>query len=282
MTIRKQGTRGRRTGAKPARGRRSGPPNRPSGRGRLWLWGHHAVAAALANGSRPCHRILATETALATLRARLGADLDGGLDSGDPIVGAATPADLDRMLPPGAVHQGVALEAGPLPDLSVEEACAPPPDATHHPVIVVLDRVSDPQNVGAVLRAAAAFGARAVIVPDRHTPHEGGTLAKAASGALEVLPLVRVTNLARALDELKTLGYWCLGLDPAAPDDISVVAGGEPRALALVLGAEGAGLRRLTAERCDLLARLPISDAVESLNVAAAAAVTLYAVTRGR
>ncbi len=242
-----------------------------SGAHRLWLYGGHPVIAALTNPARRCHRLLATATALAELRRRLGGDLGRA----DLDVESATPADLARVLSPDARHQGVALEVEPLPAPPLETACAPKLDATQAPRVVVLDRVTDPQNVGAVLRAAAAFGALAVIAPERHAPGESGALAKAAAGALEVAPLVRVANLARALGQLKQLGYWCLGLDPAAHDTL---AAADPRgAVALVLGAEGAGLRRLTRERCDALVRVPISNAVDSLNVASAAAVALYA-----
>ncbi len=240
----------------------------------LWLYGHHAVAAALANPARRCRRLLATQSALAGLRRRVGGRL-GGADLG---VEATTHAELARNLPRGAVHQGVGLEVEALPARAIDEACARQRDAEAPPPVVVLDQVTDPQNVGAVLRAAAAFGALAVVVPERHAPHESGALAKAASGALEAVALVRVANLARALDDLKRLDYWCLGLEPAAADTLADANPGG--AVALVLGAEGAGLRRLTRERCDLSVRLPISGAVESLNVAAAAAVALYALTR--
>ncbi len=206
------------------------------------LYGRHAVIAALGNPERDCRRLSATPSALAELRGDLGEDF------GRPgLTIIETERDeISRALPPGAVHR-----------------------------VVVLDRVTDPQNVGAVLRAAAAFDVRAVIVPDRHAPHESGALAKAASGALDIVPLVRVINLARALASLKTLGYWVVGLDRAAA---APIAGGAPDgAIALVLGAEGPGLRRLTRDGCDVAVHLPISDAVESLNVAAAAAVALYA-----
>ena len=205
------------------------------------------------------------------LRQRLGGDLGRpGLNADE-----ASRAELARVLPPRAVHQGLALEVEPLAVPSLDAACAPPADAGAAARVVVLDRVTDPQNVGAVLRAAAAFGARAVVATDRHAPGESGALAKAAAGALEVVPLVRAANLARALDALKRMGYWCVGLDPAAGQTLAAANPGG--AVALVLGAEGAGLRRLTRERCDLIAAIPIDDAVDSLNVAAAAAVALYA-----
>ena len=239
--------------------------------GPVRLYGRHAVIAALGNPKRDCRRLSATAPALAKLRGDLGEDL------GRPglIVVETERDEISRALPPGAVHQGLALECIPLAGLSLETACATSGN-TARP-IVVLDRVTDPQNVGAVLRAAAAFDVRAVIVPDRHAPQESGALAKAASGALDIVPLVRVTNLARALASLKTLGYWVVGLDRAAA--VSIAGGAPDGPVALVLGAEGAGLRRLTRDGCDVTVRLPISDAVESLNVAAAAAVALYALT---
>ncbi|MBB4315682.1 23S rRNA (guanosine(2251)-2'-O)-methyltransferase RlmB [Roseospira marina] len=234
------------------------------------LYGRHPVVAALQNPDRPVRRLWATAdtapgvTALAEARG-LGIE----------------PADrgaLEGLLPPGAVHQGLALEVGPLPDADIGDlALAAPGESA---VVVVLDQVSDPHNVGAILRSAAAFGARAVITQDRHAPAETGALAKAASGALERVPLMRVPNLARALDDLRDRGFWSVGLDADAP--ATLAGAGLTGALALVLGAEGSGLRRLTRDRCDHLARLPmVAGAVESLNVSNACAVALYELRRG-
>jgi 23S rRNA (guanosine2251-2'-O)-methyltransferase len=234
----------------------------------VWLYGLHAVRAALANPARHCRRLVLTAEATHHFDA---------VEPG-PKPEILSRDEIAHLLPAGAVHQGAALSATPLAAPRLDEACAPSPERAD--MVLVLDQVSDPQNVGAILRSAAAFGARAVIVPERRSPKATGALAKAASGALETVPIVRVTNLARALDQLKGLGYWCVGLDAAAT---ATLAEANPEGhVALVLGAEGAGLRRLSAERCDLLARLPISDAVPSLNVAAAAAVALYELTRGR
>lgn len=183
---------------------------------------------------------------------------------------------LEMLLPEGAVHQGLALQTEPLPPAFLEDVLAelPPMPAAAPAVIVVLDQVSDPHNVGAILRSAAAFGARAVLLPEHGTPPVTGALAKAASGALERVPLVRVTNLARALDKLKDAGFWCVGLDESAEKPLAELdLGGR---VALVLGAEGEGLRRLTRERCDFLARLPTRGPIASLNVSNAAAIALY------
>lgn len=185
---------------------------------------------------------------------------------------------IDQILP-AAVHQGIALLADPLPEPNLQEACRRLPDSRN--TVLVLDRVTDPQNVGAILRSAAAFGARAVVTTDRHAPEVTGALAKAASGGLEAVPLVRVVNLARALQELADLGYWRIGLEATAEQTLARAAD-TFRDVALVLGAEGEGLRRLTAESCDLLARLPIQAAVvDSLNVSNAAAIALYELARG-
>jgi 23S rRNA (guanosine2251-2'-O)-methyltransferase len=237
--------------------------------GRLWLYGLHAVRAALQNPARRRQRLLLTPEAARAL----GTPPEPGAEP--EIVSAA---ELARRLPAGAVHQGLALAVAPLAPAELEVACAPRDGARD--LVVVLDQVSDPRNVGAVLRAAAAFGARALVVPRRHSAPESGALAKAASGALESVPLVRVTNLARALEALKDLGYWCLGLEPRARTTLAeaAVAGD----VALVLGAEGKGLRRLSAARCDQLARLAASEAMPSLNVASAAAVALYELVRPR
>jgi 23S rRNA (guanosine2251-2'-O)-methyltransferase len=255
--------------AREERGRR-GPAARPAAAPRgLWLWGRHAVEAALANPRRSCHRLLATEEAL----ARLGAGARrAGLE-----VAVVEREEIDRRLPPGAVHQGVALSAAPLPRVELKRACAP--EAGRN-LVLVLDQVTDPHNLGAILRSAAAFEARAVVVPERRSAEPGGVAAKAAAGALDLVPVVEVTNLARALDELAALGYWRLALAGEAETTIDQAPDAEN--LALVLGAEGAGVRRLVAEHCDLAVRLPIAPAMESLNVSVACGIALYALARRR
>lgn len=243
-------------------------PGAGGGGGPLVLHGRHPVEAALDNPARPVRGLWTTAPLDDAMAARARAR---GLE----------PTVVDRdalaaMLPPGAVHQGLALAVGPLPDLALEDL--PHADPAGADVVLVLDQVSDPHNVGAILRSAAALGARAVITQDRHAPAETATLAKAASGALERLPLIRVTNIARALEALRDKGYWNVGLDADAP--VTLAGAGLTGPLALVLGAEGAGLRRLTRETCDHLARLPMTGAAESLNVSNAAAVALYEVRR--
>jgi 23S rRNA (guanosine2251-2'-O)-methyltransferase len=237
--------------------------------GGVWLYGLHAVAAALGNPNRHRRRLLATAQGRDALKATGVADFGAAVQ-------VVERSEIEARLPPGAVHQGVALLADPLAEVPLPEVCA---GAAADARVVVLDQATDPRNVGAVLRAAAAFGATAVIAQSRHAPEATGALAKAASGALETVPLIRVANLARALEKLKDAEFWCVGLDGGAEGTIAEAL---PRGrVALVLGAEGAGLRRLTRETCDELARIPITDTVESLNVAAAAAVALYEVVRG-
>ena len=184
---------------------------------------------------------------------------------------------LDSMLPTGTIHQGLLLTADPLPEAGIEDF-AGLAHGKENAAIVVLDQVTDPHNVGAVVRSAAAFGALGVVVQDRHAPKESGVLAKAASGALERLPLVRVTNLARALEQLKADGFWIVGLAGDAPSTLA--AANLSGRIVLVLGSEGEGLRRLTREHCDHLVKLPQTDLVESLNVSNAAAVALYELVR--
>lgn len=231
------------------------------------LWGRHPVEAALKNPERQHRKLWATPEGLASL--------DGALPPGFPIEHAQA-ADLARLVPRDAPHQGLVLECAPLEDVFLDEVAL---GEAERP-IVVLDQVTDPHNVGAILRSAAAFGAAAIVTQDRHAPPEGGVLAKAASGALETVPWVRVVNLARALEELAEAGYWRIGL---AGEAEAVLAGILPSGpVALVLGAEGEGLRPNIAAHCDVLARLPISAAIESLNVSNAAAIALYALaTRG-
>ena len=226
------------------------------------FYGRHAVIAALANPNRVVRKIWGTRDALNAL------DLPPVL----PIVYADV-ADLGRMVPSDAPHQGIVAEVEPLDDVWLGEALEAGQD-DKRPVLV-LDQVTDPHNVGAILRSAAAFDALCIVTQDRHAPPESGVLARSASGALEIVPWVRVVNLARALDEIAEAGYWRIGLDGEA-DTILGEAIGESR-VALVLGAEGEGLRHNSMAHCDILAKLPISPRMESLNVSNAAAIALYA-----
>jgi len=234
------------------------------------------VAAALANPARRVRRLVALAEAAGELRAL-------AQSAAARVTAAEAPEVLDRrdleaLLPQGAVHQGMALAAEPLPAQDIEDVLDGISAAPGTQVIVLLDQVSDPHNVGAILRSAAAFAARAVVMPEHGAPPVTGALAKAASGALEAVPLLRVTNLARTLDRLKEAGFWCLGLEEGAEKTLGEVDPGSR--VALVLGAEGSGLRRLTRERCDLLARLPTRGEPASLNVSNAAAIALYELAR--
>jgi 23S rRNA (guanosine2251-2'-O)-methyltransferase len=235
--------------------------------GALWLHGLHAVAAALANPRRGAKRLLLTEDAETSLAGRLP----------KPWRIPAERADRGRFatfLPEDAVHQGAALLVEPLPPVPIEEAIA-----RRTGPVLLLDQVTDPRNVGAILRSAAAFGAACVVMQDRHAPPETGALARAASGALEIVPVVREVNLSRAIVALQRAGFWVLGLAGEARRTLAEATPADRR-VALVLGAEEGGIRRLQRETCDELVRLPISPEMESLNVAAAAAVALYEIVR--
>lgn len=188
-----------------------------------------------------------------------------------PVTMAEAP-DLGRLVPNDAPHQGVVIEVEPLEDVWLDGLLAEAPERS---VLLVLDQVTDPHNVGAILRSAAAFGALGIVTQDRHAPPESGVVAKAASGALERVPWVRVVNLARALEEIAEAGFWRIGLAGDAETELKDALG--PQRVALVLGAEGEGMRHNTRQHCDALAKLPISDAIESLNVSNAAAVAMYA-----
>lgn len=232
-----------------------GAPGRPR------FWGRHAVAAALDNPDRKVLRAWATREASAAMQF-----------PPEVQVTLAEAADLGRLVPHDAPHQGVVIEVEPLEESWLDEVLS---KAGERSVLLVLDQVTDPHNVGAILRSAAAFGAVGIVTQDRHSPPEGGALAKAASGALERVPWVRVVNLARALEEIGEAGFWRIGLAGDAASELKDALG--PPRIALVLGAEGPGMRPNTREHCDALARLPISDAVDSLNVSNAAAIALYA-----
>ena len=235
-----------------------------------WLFGVHPVRAALGNPLRRCRRLLLTAEAARGFAALAAAR--GGLQPE-----TVERAELDRLLP-GAVHQGAALLAEPLEEPTLDELLRQGA-SRETAALVVLDQVTDPHNVGAVLRSAAAFGALGVVTTERHAPAASAALAKAASGALESCPLLRVGNLAAALEEIKAGGFWCAGLAAEAPQ--ALAEADLSGRVALVLGAEGVGLRRLTRERCDLLLRIPMAGgAVASLNVSNAAAVALYELAR--
>ena len=262
--------RGRRV-ASPAPMEAEGPaPPRPgagAGSGAFWLYGEHTVASAIRNPRRKTRRLLVTEDAEKSLRAALNRPW------------RLPPERIERQrfgtfLTEDAVHQGVALLVEPLEAVALEDAIA----ASDGPVLL-LDQVTDPRNVGAILRSAAAFGAACVVLQDRHAPPETGALARAASGALDIVPVVREVNLSRAIASLQKAGFWVMGLTGDASRSLAE-AKPHDRRVALVLGAEDTGLRRLQRETCDELVRLPITPAMESLNVAAAAAVALYEVIR--
>ncbi len=224
----------------------------------------HASLAALANPARRIERVVASRNAASRLPAGIEPQI---LD----------PEAIDGMLPPGAVHQGLAVRAFPLEPSSLEDACSPADGRS----VLILDGVTDPQNVGAAFRSAAAFGARAVILQDRKSPPLTGVLAKASTGAIELVPHVRVVNIGRAIESLRALGYVTVALEGEATDTLGDALS-DKRPAALVLGAEGKGLRPGVAEACEKRARIPIAPAMESLNVSAAAAISLYEASRSR
>jgi 23S rRNA (guanosine2251-2'-O)-methyltransferase len=249
--------------------RQTRPPRSRGGKGarprpgpasdRVLLYGLHAVEAALANPKRPILKLRATENAarrLETALTRRGVTAE-----------LASPRELDRLLGADTVHQGVVLETEPLPSVELDEVA---PDG----LLIVLDQVTDPQNVGAVLRSAAAFGAAGLVLHDRHSPPLSGALAKAASGALDIVPVILVKNLARALAELGERGFVRVGLAEDATQALETLAVTLP--LALVLGAEGKGLRHLTRQACDSLCRISTKGSLASLNVSNAAAIALH------
>ena len=244
---------------------RGKPRKRHRGESLARIYGLHAVRAALDNPRRVLHRVLVTRNAAARLElearpARCPVEL-------------ASPEAIAARLPPGAVHQGALLEAEALPERDLD-------DLREARLVLALDQITDPQNVGAILRSAAAFAADGLVTTERHAPEASGALAKAASGGLEHVPLVTVVNLARTLDELGDRGFTRIGLDSEGEADLEALVGPEP--LVLALGAEGKGLRRLTRERCDRLARLDLPGPIKSLNVSNAAALALFVASRAR
>jgi 23S rRNA (guanosine2251-2'-O)-methyltransferase len=249
-------------GGKPARRSQDRGSRGPAPTGEGWVWGLHAGLAAIENPRRTIHKILATRNAAARLPGGRPAQL-------------CEPADIDALLPPGAVHQGLAVQVAPLEGWDLEDICSPP---DRRPVVVI-DQITDPQNVGAIFRSAAAFGARAVVMQDRHSPPLSGALAKAATGAVEFVPFAHVVNIARAVEQLTDLGYLTVALEGEADLPLAKAIAGT-QSVALVLGAEGRGVRDLVAKTCTVRAKIPMNAAIESLNVSAAAAIALYEATR--
>ena len=265
MKDRKFIPRGPRGGAKPFNrpGKSAGRPARRDRNsdtdGPVILYGWHTVTMALANPQRQIRKLTLTENA-----ARRLADENIETRIAPEIV---RPQEIDRLLSPDAVHQGLLAEADPLPSPDIETLA-------QEGMVLVLDQITDPHNVGAILRSAAAFAVKAIVTTARHSPEATGVLAKAASGALELVPMITVQNLARALNELNDSGFQTVGLDSEGSEDLSDVALREP--LALVLGAEGKGLRQLTRDTCSVVARLDMPGEIKSLNVSNAAVLSLY------
>ncbi len=231
------------------------------------IYGRHAVFAALANPRRSIVRVVCLKENAAELRGRIG----------EKKLSVVERRELEKMLPREAVHQGMAAVAEMLPGISLEELCekAREKENCH---LLVLDQVTDPQNIGAIIRSCAAFDALALMVQDKNSPQESGAMLKAAAGTFELLPVCRVTNLSRAVEKLKKEGFWAVGMDGYAKTDVSALQKGGK--LAVIMGSEGAGMRRLVEETCDLTVRLPINPEVESLNVSTAVAVVLYELNR--
>lgn len=247
---------------KPQSPRQQGPRG-----GGLWLYGLHAARAALANPQRRVLRAVMTDRAAEEIGSSLLGRIRHELAAGEQVT---------RLLPPGAVHQGVALQCERLPNRDLDDVLGEKTEKRR--LVVVLDQISDPHNVGAILRSATAFGASAVIVQDRNAPDESGTLAKAASGALDVVPYLQVVNISRALQDLGKRDFWRVAL--AGDGELPLSEASREGDVALVLGSEGSGVRKLVREHCDAVAYIPMDSAVESLNVSNAAAIALYELRR--
>ena len=245
---------GRKPGGRPARRDREAGSDGP-----VILYGWHTVSAALANPEREIQKLFLTENAARRLS-------DENIDTRVPPE-IVRPSVIDARLGPDAVHQGLLAETGPLPSLDID-------DLAMEGIVLVLDQITDPHNVGAIMRSAAAFAVKAVVTTSRHSPEATGVLAKSASGALEMVPMVTVQNLARALNQLNDRGFMTVGLDSQGSADLAAIELQQP--LALVLGAEGKGLRQLTRETCSAVTRLDMPGEIKSLNVSNAAVLALY------
>lgn len=238
--------------------------SQPNKGGKYWIYGRHACVEAINNKERKISRILVTEN--------IYNDIQGKINSEEPTYNVVSSDEISKILNEDAVHQGIAIEVSPLPEKSIEDI------DDDVKVVVLLDQVTDPHNIGAIIRSSAAFGAGAVITTKSNSPAESGTMAKSSSGALEHIYYIRVGNLVQAIDALKERGFWCLGLDGGGETTIDRLPDYEK--IAIIMGAEGKGMRRLTTEHADMIVSLPISNKVESLNVSNAAAIALYEIAK--
>ena len=230
----------------------------------IWLYGIHACRMALENPDRQILSIYAINDGILT-------KVLINKEQHHSKVKFVDRKQIEALLPQGAVHQGIAVHVAPLPLVMIDDL---EKDSSPNQCVVVLDQVSDPHNVGAILRSAAVFGAKALILTDRNAPSESGVLAKSASGALEIVPLIRVTNLAHAIKDLKDIGFWCVGFAETGTTTLDQID--LKGKIALVLGAEGDGMRRLTKDLCDFTVSLPTASSFSALNVSNAAAIALY------
>ena len=236
------------------------------------LYGRHPVTAAIINPRRQINKIICTAETAEDIRT-----LCAKHQRGTGIITVVDRKEIDRVLPREAVHQGLAAYVKELEDYTLEDICIM---ADEHPDchILILDQVTDPQNICAIIRSCVAFNTLALIMQDKNSPAETGAMAKASAGMIEHLPICRVTNLSRAIEQLKTAGFWTIGMDGYAQTTIDKLKKGGKTAI--IMGSEGKGMRRLVEEACDITVRLPISEKVESLNVSTAAAIALYEISK--
>ena len=245
-------------------------PGKNSAKPNIWVYGTHTVLALLANPERSYYRLVTCDQSIAKY-------INDSISLISKVtVEKVTREFINKLLPEGAAHQGIAVLTAPLSDVNLEEICEQAKNENIN--LVILDQITDPHNIGAIVRSSAAFNAKAIIVQDRHTPPITGVIAKSASGGLEHCPIIRVKNLVRAMETLKKNGIWCIGLDSEANKNIKDLSMDNPKAL--VFGSEGKGLRRLTRLACDVTVKISSSGPLSSLNVSNAAAIALYEITR--
>lgn len=242
--------------------------NNVSNRSNLMFYGRHAVIAAIKNSNRVITKILVTKENFDDIK-----NIIQKTDRSLGIINTVDRKEIERILPQDAVHQGFLAYVKELNNIDIEDIIAMA-DEKEHCTVLILDQVTDPQNIGAIIRTCVAFDALAMIVQDKNSPPETGAMAKASVGAIETLPICRVTNLSRAIQQLKNANFWAIGMDGNAKTTIDKISKAGKNIV--VMGNEGKGMRRLVEENCDIIVKLPISNKVESLNVSTAAAIALY------